>query len=305
MGDGMRKYLSFFIFLLIALNLFLMYIHMDRVDADVRTYDLTNAITLLNTTYSEVVSLPGQRLFGVVKPASWIIPSELAPWCYVDKDICFVYTIRNRFYIFAVSKAYPRQISTVYSLDLNTLLPSGYAISDTIVSSYIITTPFRDENNRTIYALVILGATVTGAMNRFAPTYSGGAGYVRDLTFRFIPFVFDNSIRFITSMIAAYKDTRSVVYYTIVTNDGRGGSVVFLSLISAAVNEYGDLVIKYVAMTAGYDPRLGGSCPDATYCQSVSFIFDAAIVSQINSSSVFITVNPRPRDVNLLTRGGY
>jgi hypothetical protein len=302
MGGAMRRVVSLFIFLLLALDLFIT--HIDRVEADVRSYDLTNAVVLLNTTYSQVVSLPGQRLLGVVKPASWIIPQDLAQWCYVDKDICFIYTIRNLFYIIAVSKTLPRNISVVYSLNLNTILPSAHAIptsGNSITASYIVATPFRDESNRTIYALIVLSVTATLAGSGYIPGYySTASTSVSNVIFRFIPFVFsDNSIRFITSMVATYQDTRSITVYTLTHTDGRGASILFFSLVSAAVNEYSDFVVKYVLISSDYDTRMNENCPviygsDQIYCQSVSFIFNAAVISQINASSAFIVVNPGP-----------
>jgi len=304
-GMGRGRYISIFIFLLLVLNLF---IYNNNVNADVRSYDLTSATVFLNTSYRLVVSNWNAR--AIIKPASWIIPQEIGSWCYVDKDICFIYTIRNLFYIIAASKTIQRQITTVYSVNLNTILPSAHTIptgSDTITASYILTTPFRDGNNRTIYALIVLSARLelTGATSH--PAYSYTEIRVRDMIFRFIPFVFtDTSISFITSMIATYQDTRTLTTYALVYSDGRGASILFFSLIDAAVNEYSDFVIKYVLISSNYDYRLYGQCPYnlGSACNSVSFVFSAAVISQINSSSVFITVNPGPA-MSYPNPGGY
>jgi hypothetical protein len=272
----------------------------QEVDADVRSYDLTNAITLLNTNYAEVVWLPGYSVAGVVKPASWIIPESAAPWCYIDKDVCFIYTIRNLFYIIAVSKMTPRSILIVYSVDLNTMLPSAASIPTTgnsITASYIVATPFRDVNNRSIYALIVLSATAS-----FNDGASSSSGYAESTTrfsniiFRFIPFVFTgNSISFISSMVAVAQDTR-YLYLKTVTASGKGVSAAFFVLLQASVNEYGDFVIKYLLIGSNYDYRLYGTCPtpDTAYCHTVSFLFNAVIISQINASSVFLVINPGP-----------
>jgi hypothetical protein len=275
-------------------------LHIDRVESEVRSYDLTNAVVLLNTSYAEVVALPGYNVFGIVKPASWIIPQDLAPWCYVDKDICFIYTIRNLFYIIAVSKTSPRNITVVYSANLNTMLPSAASIptSSSITASYILMTPFKDQYNRSIYALVVLSTT---ASLYYAASSSWGYAVsnteLSNVIFRFIPFVFtDSSIFFISSMIATAQSTDLYVRTTVANG---GVSAVFFALLTANVNEYRDFVVKYLLIGSNYDYRLHGTCPSTSeaggaYCHTVSFLFNAVVISQINASSVFITVNPGP-----------
>ena len=148
--------------------------------------------------------------------------------------------------------------------------------------------------------IVLSAVSQLGVSGSLPGYYSTARTNVYNVIFRFIPFTFtDTSIRFITSMIATYQDTRSINVYTMLTVDGKGSSILFFSLISAAVNEYSDFVLKYVLISANYDSRLYENCPaiyssDQIYCQSVSFMFNAVVVSQINASSAFIIINPGP-----------
>ena len=100
-------------------------------------------------------------------------------------------------------------------------------------------------------------------------------------------------------MIAFVQDTRTLYLHNYVSyNNQLGAAVVFFTLLSSFMNEYNNFVIKYGLIASNYDYRLFDCPVDSQtyrgYCRSVSFVFNAVVISQVNSSSVFLALNPGP-----------